>query len=373
MKKSALGLAVLAGLSGFSGLAVAPVMAGGIDRAALNYDILFETGRTVELSFKHASPSVKGTYAAGLGGGSTGNMAQSFSAISLGFKDDINDKLSYAIVIGQPLGADAHYASGPYTGLEAHWSTEETTALLKYKLGSGMSVYGGLRYLNSSASIVIPSALLGGSGKYAASARNNGKVGYVLGAAYEKPEIALRVSLTYTSEVTHDFATNEVHPFLNAGAGFPSTTNIVIPQTVTLAAQSGIAANTLLFGSIRWSEWSKWHVKPVGFSALSGGKEITGFDNNVISYSLGLGRKINDHLSVFGTVGYEKSTGGIASRLSPTDGVKSVSIGASWTQDKMKITGGVQYQMLGDAVDASGTEFSNNSAVIVGLKIAYTF
>lgn len=348
--------------------------AGGIDRAGLNYGLLFEDGRTLEISLKNVAPHVSGTYIAPLSffGTDTGNMAKGFSALSLGFKDDLSDKLSYAILIGQPIGADAHYTGGAYTGLEAHWSTEETAALLKYKVGTGTSVYGGLRYLNSMASIAIPSLLMSGSGNYAASAAKDGKVGYILGAAYEKPEIALRVALTYTSEVTHSFDTNEVHPFINAGAGFASVTDIVLPQTVTLDAQSGIAANTLLFGSIRWAEWSKWHVTPAGYFALAG-DEITGFDHDVITYTLGLGRKINDHLSVFGALGYEKATGGVASRLAPTDGMKSISLGASWTQDKTKLTGGVQYQKLGDAVDGSGTDFSGNTALALGLKVAYTF
>ena len=198
----------------------------------------------------------------------------------------------------------------------------------------------------------------------------------MVGAADEKPEIALCVSLTYTSKVTHDFATNETHPLMSAGAGLASVTDIVLPQTITLEAQSGIAANTLLFGSIRWAEWPRWHVTPSGYASRPSPPfpdGITGFDNDVITCSPGLGRKIDDHLSVFGALGYEKPTGGEASRLVPTDGVTSVSVGASWTQDKMKITGAIQYQMLGDAVDASGTRFSNNSAVIVGVKVAYTF
>jgi len=39
----------------------------------------------------------------------------------------------------------------------------------------------------------------------------------------------------------------------------------------------------------------------------------------------------------------------------------------------MKITGGVEYVMLGDATDASGTEFSGNHALGVGVKIDFTF
>ena len=72
-------------------------------------------------------------------------------------------------------------------------------------------------------------------------------------------------------------------------------------------------------------------------------REITGFSNNVITYELGVGRKINDSLSVFARIGYEKSDGEEASRLSPTDGRRSFGIGGSWSKDNVKVTGGVEY------------------------------
>ncbi len=367
MTRFAPGLFALATFSATQG------MAGGIDRGALDYNILFETGRTAAFSLKAVTPAVKGGYIAAFGGGSTGNMAQSFTNLSFGFKDDINEKLSYAIVIGQPFGADAKYTAGAYKGLEAHWNTIETTALLKYRLGGGASVFGGLRYLNSSADIIIPNLLMGGTGIYTAKASNDGRFGYVLGAAYEKPEIALRVALTYTSAVTHKFATTEKSVVV--GGTLNSVTDITLPQSLTLDAQTGIAKDTLLFGSVRWAEWSKWHVKPKGFSALPAplGGEITGFDHDVVTYTLGLGRKLTDHLSIFGSLGYEASTGGISSRLSPTDGYQSIGLGVIFTQDRIKITAGVQYVKFGSAVDSTGTKFSGNSATGFGVKIGYTF
>ena len=361
---------VLPALLALAACTATSAAAGGIDRAGLDYNIIFEAGRTAELSFQNVKPKVSGTYIPAFGGGTTGNMAQSFSGIAFAFKDDINDKLSYAVLLGQPIGADADYTKGPYTGLEAHWSSDELTALLKYKLGNGTSLFGGLRYVNSSANIVIPSLLMKGTGTYTAKAAADGKVGYVLGAAYEKPEIALRVALTYTSAIDHQFATTEVHPLLGT---LNSTTDITLPQTVTLDAQSGIAKDTLLFGSVRWAEWSKWHVKPKGYGLLAGGTEITGFDHSVITYTLGVGRKLNEHLSVFGSLGYEASKGGIASRLAPTDGMRSVSLGAVWTQGQVKISAGVQYQKMGDAVDSTGTKFAGNHNTAIGVKMSYTF
>lgn len=358
---------ILSGLAVLT-LTTAAAHAGGIDRSSLPLSVLFADGSTAHLGFSSVTPSISGTYLPGLGGGSTDNMAESYRSLNFAVKMDLNDKLSAALFMNQPYGADANYTGGAYTGLEAHWTSNEITAVFRYKLNDSFSVYGGVRNVTSKAEINIPPALLGGA-SYVATAASDSKVGYLIGAAFEKPEIALRAALTYQSAITHDFATTET---FTPGGTLNSVTEITLPQSVTLDLQSGIAANTLLFGSVKWSEWSKWHVDPALYHGAVG-DEVTGFDNDVITYQLGLGRKINDNLSVFARLGYEASTGGVASRLSPTDGMQSIGVGGSWTQNNMKITGGIEYVTLGDAMDGSGTDFSGNTALGVGVAVDFSF
>jgi len=159
---------------------------------------------------------------------------------------------------------------------------------------------------------------------------------------------------------------------VNGGATIPGTTKITMPQSVALDFQTGVAADTLVFGSVRWSEWSKWHVRPSYYDAVVG-DEVTGFDNDVVTWRLGVGRKINDSLSVFAQLGYEAPNNDVASRLAPTDGMQSIGVGGAWTNGNMKVTGGIEYVKLGDATDASGTEFSGNSALGVGVKVDFAF
>ena len=341
--------------------------AGGIERSTLSYSALFDKGRVLTTSFSSVSPSVSGTYPLAFGGGSTGNMAQSYTSLSFSYKADINDKLAYALYFNQPFGADALYTSGPYTGLEAHWKSDQLAAVLKYQVTDAVAVYGGLRYLSSEAEIAIPAALLTFNYTAEGTAQD---FGYLVGVAYEKPEIALRVSLTYESAINQSFATTERGgPF---GAGFNGVTEIELPQSVALDFQSGVAKDTLVFGSIRWTEWSAWEVRPPGYAGLTG-QAVTGFDDNVLAFKLGVGRKLSESLSVFARIGYEEPKGGIASRLSPTDGSKSIGIGGSFTKDNMKITGGLEYVQLGDATDGSGTVFSGSTAVGLGISVAFTF
>ncbi len=342
--------------------------AGGIDRSGNPYSILFEDGNYVQLSFSSATPDVSGDYPAGFGGGSTENMAESYFSAGVALKYAVNDNVDVAVMLSQPYGADANYTGGPYTGLAAEWNSTQLSVVGKYQTSDAVSVYGGIRAVQSEATITIPPALFGGA-EYSAETEKNTQVGYILGAAYERPEIALRVALTYESGMTHDFETTEA---VNGSTVLESTTDIEMPQAVTLDFQSGIAEDTLLFGSVRWSEWSVWEVRPAYYQGAANDR-VTGIDDDVFTYRIGLGRRINDDLSVFGRVTYEDASGGDASRLSPTDGSTSIGLGGSYTMNGVEFTGGIEYAMLGDATDASGVEFKDNSAVGVGLTIGYSF
>lgn len=378
------------------------VQAGGIDRTRLSWGLLFETGNYAEVGMSHVGPKVSGTYAPGLGGGSTGDMAGDYTTLSFGYRTDLSERLSMAILVNTPYGADANYGSGVYTGLNAKWKSNQVAALLRYEVTPAVSVYGGLRYVRSSATINIPDALIrgglaavaanpatppmqagqaaalaaspAGALNYSATGASDGRVGYVIGAAYERPEIALRVGLTYESGIDHKFDTSESMAALAGlwGASLQSVTTIKMPQTVTLDFQSGIAADTLLFGSVRWAEWSVWEVRPAGYNGLTG-SDITSSDNDVITYQLGVGRRLNENWSVFARVGYEDAKGGVASRLSPTDGMKSIGVGGTYTKDNIKVTAGLEYVKVGDAIDSSGTRFTGNEAVGFGVTVGYRF
>lgn len=384
-------------------LTAGAAMAGGIDRSRLSYGVLFEQGDYVEFGLSRVSPSVTGGYLpgappAGLGGGSTGDMAGDYTSFNLSFKKDINERLSFGLFLNTPYGADASYGSGAYTGLTATWDSTQVAGVLRYEVTPAVSVYGGLRVVRSTAEIDIPDLLIRGgfaraaqdptrtpaeraaaaaiatnpaSLAYTADGAADDKVGFIIGAAYEKPEIALRVGLTYESGFDHKFDTVENLPTLGL-VNFRSVTTVEMPQTLTLDFQSGIAKDTLLFGSLRWSEWSVWKVQPDGYDSLFS-TDITSFDNDVLTWQLGVGRRLNENLSVFARGSYEKSNGGVASRLSPTDGQKTFGIGGTYTKDNIKVTGGIEYVDVGDAVDGSGTRFAGNHGIGFGLSVGYRF
>lgn len=375
--------------------------AGGLDRASTPYNILSEEGYFVEGNIAYVTPSVTGTYPASLGGGSTGNALKSYPIYSFGVKGDINDKLSYALFLNNPYGADTKYTQGFYTGLEGSWNSTQLSAVLQYELTSGLSVYGGIRGVSSSANITIPDALIrgglaaaagadntdaaniiavapAGSLAYSAKAKSDTRIGYVVGAAYEMPSIAFRGAITYESGYSHNFSTVETMAFFPGGVPGPGITNgtsktkVKIPGAITLDLQSGIAKGTLLFGSVRYSNWSVWDVDPAGYRTLTGTK-LTELTKASVTWRLGLGREITENMSVFGRLSYERKTGGTSTRLAPTDGRGSIGVGANYTSGNVKVTGAVEYIKVGGVVDASNVVFTDNHSWGFGARVSYKF
>lgn len=355
-------------------------LAGGIDRAQTPYSILFTDGNYLQFNFATQYPSVDGDYPAALGGGNTGNMANPEAFFGAAIKFQLTDSLETALIMGQPYGADSQYNNGAYAGLVADWDSTDYQALLKYNINEQVSVYGGLRAISSRATIEIPNTVISAATGIPLALAPNFEAGgdevmdfgYVLGAAYEIPEIAARLAVTYRSEIEHAFDTTESFTNALGTAEFDSTTKVRMPQSVTIDFQTGVAENTLVFGSARWTEWSVWEVRTQQFDAATG-SEVVGFDNDIWTFSLGAGQRINEDFSVFAAVGYEDQKGGTASRLAPTDGFTSITVGGSLAIGQMDLRAGITHAWLGDAEDSTDVQFEDNQSTGVGFTLGFGF
>ena len=429
-------------------LTAGAVQAGGIERSNLDFGFLFSPEDQVQLSFSRVMPSLSGTYtpaltAAGGGENETGDMATDFSNYGLAYKNSFTDRLTFGLFVNNPYGAGAEYTQGIYRGLTAEWDSDQVAAVGKYRLTNRMSVFAGLRYVESNAEVTIPdllvrsavgghaqqlgtqaqalgqdaaalgtqtqqaaqagdvalaqnlgiqaqalgaeaatlggrAQLLGGAAQdfgtsmeYKATGRRVGDWGTVLGVAYEIPDIALRVALSWQSEIVHTYGTSESIAGLSVSTT-DGDTKVTMPQVVALDVQSGVALGTLLFGQVKWTEWSKWEVRTPQYYAATG-EAVTGFEDDHITWKLGVGRQFNEDLSGFAQVTYEAQNGKTLSRLSPRDGFVSFGIGGQYVMDNVNLRGGVEYVWIGDGKDASGVEFSENSALGVGLTLTVGF
>jgi len=357
--------------------------AGGIERSSQSAAILFEKGNFVEFSLGRVSPSVSGVGAGTARsavtptpGQASGDMAANYNQIGGGLKYQINDNLSAALIVDQPFGADVNYPAGTTyfaRGSTAKIRTMAMTGLLKYTTSTNVSVYGGLKYQTMSAVASVPFVR-----GYTGSATKDGGLGYVVGVAYEKPEIALRVALTYSSKVKHNFTPVETTTVALPAALFGMPITVETPQSVNLEFQSGVAKDTLVFGSIRWVDWSNFQIAPKVYSTLTTGGALVSYAKDTVTFNLGVGRKLNANWAVSASVGYEKPSGGFSANLGPTDGKKSLTLGAVYTRDNMKITSGVSYVKLGNTQTTLGagvpaSNFAGNKAVGVGIKVGYSF
>ena len=246
--------------------------AGGIDRSGQSIGAIFEDGKYVELSYGYVMPSVTGTDPFTTG---SDNIAPDYGNVGLAFKTDLDDKVSLALIIDQPFGANVSYDNAAYLigGSGANVETTSITAVGRYKFNENVSVFFGPRYLSASGDYT---AAQFGTVLYTSTYASGSGTGYVAGAAYERQDIAMRVALTYSSAIDLELD--------GTGAGGLGDLTATMPRSVNLEFQSGVAADTLVFGSVRWAEWSQAHITDAVFG------ELVSWDDDVLTYTLGVGR-----------------------------------------------------------------------------------
>jgi long-subunit fatty acid transport protein len=360
-------LAVLAGSA----------FAGGTDRSGQSLDVLFKPGRQLELSFGAVSSNLSGVEVPALGGQSSGDVAPSYTTMSAAYKADLNRSLAYALVLDQPFGADIVYPTGTgYYGerTTAKMSSTAVTAVLKHALSKNLSLHGGVREQAIDASIYLIRPA--NNTPYSATFARAWAPGWLVGLAYEKPKKAQRLALTFHSAVQHEMETTETSSSTTLGTDHTSRSKVTIetPRAVNLLFQTGLNAKTLIFGTVRWAEWTKFVVQAPDFRTLTG-NPLVSFKDDRTTYTLGLGRRLNKEWSIAGNVGYEATLGGSSSNFAPRDGARNLGIAATYTMKKAELRGGMQYVWVGDAQTPRGTLFpagnwNDNTGIGGALKLS---
>lgn len=378
-------LAVIATIIGASGAA-----AQGLDRSGQNIDILFEEGNVAELRFGYVAPDASGNDLDLFGGAGSGDVLDNFFQGSIGYKQDLSDQVSFALIVDQPYGANVNYqvndASGVLNGTFAALDSTSLTGLLRYKFNENYSVHGGLRVQQFNAAVTLAGAGFGALNGFSTTLDGDTGVGYQIGAAYERPDIALRLAVTYFSEIDHDVDTNEDIPLaLQFGLGLPAAVNgtnteVTTPEAVNISFQTGIAKDTLAFANFRYADYGVVIVSPQTFNAITTGASLTNIDR-VRTLSVGVGRRFTEKFA--GSIALNWSDSGpddLVSPLAPTNGSRGVTIGASYqVTDAVELAGGINYTRLGDATAVVGAdetqlvEFEDNDAIGVGLRLSYKF
>lgn len=349
--------------------------AGGLDRDPLTTSILFEEGTYVELSYSNVSPEVSGVGVNGpFAGRLSGDMADSYSIGRLSFRQDISEELSFALISSEPYGSNVVYpvSTYPFSNSTATLSTNQLTGALRYEFSNGFSAYAGVNALAVDANVFVSTPAF----TYQLNAESDYEWGYMAGVAYERPDIALRVALTYFSEIDLGM-TGAENPGAAGGTPVPTTTafNVTMPESLLLEVQSGVAENTLVFGSVRWTGWDGFQIRPNRYPAGS----LVNYTSDVYTYSLGVGHRLNENWAISANVGYEASQGGFSGNLGPTDGRRSLGLGVEYSRSNYSVAAGVQRIEIGDAqtiLSNTGpltSAFTDNSATAFGIRFGYQF
>ena len=330
-----------------------------------------------------ALPTIR---AAGGPGQATENAYGDLPDFSGGIKKQFTERLGGALIVDQPYGVIVNYdldypaSDFAYAGTSARPQSLGVTGLVRYAVAPGWSIHGGLRAIRFGGEAQLSGWGFGPAvDGYGWTGSDAWGLGYVLGGAYEIPEIALRVALTYGSKTDITVKSVETHVFDPATRTFGtvrSETDITMPQSVNLDFQTGLTPKTLLYGSVRWADWEGWSVAPEGFVTLTG-EPLVEFEHDTWRYQLGVGRQLTERVAGTLEVIHETATGDIQSALTPYDGFTAFTVGASYTAASgLSVAGGVQYSLLGDADVATPTgpaRFEDNHAIGLGIKIGYSF
>lgn len=380
------------------------VFAAALDRSGQSISAFLQPGNYFEAGLSVLDPTVEGKSTTATGSQSISDMGDDYTFYNAALKLQLTDYLSFGLIYDQPFGADAEYQDSTlFTNAAGNTKVEVDTQNISMLFGvqpiKNVNLYAGGVYQTVKGNVQLRGAGYGGInafGGYNADIPEDSAAGWLAGAAYQIPEIALKASVTYRSEIKHKVNVDEssagagpIAAILNNATG---STDITTPQSVNLDLQTGIMANTVAFANVRWVNWKDFAIRPYAFgvaanaaTAAVGGKgfDLVAYTDDQWSVNAGVGRKLNEQWAGNVSVGWDSGAGNPITTLGPTEGYWNLGVGVQFSPAaNYFISGGVKYFWLGDAKAQSGAQFNtdnyladftDNHAIAYGMKIGYRF
>ncbi|WP_180058146.1 OmpP1/FadL family transporter [Acinetobacter sp. YH12227] len=375
--------------------------AAAMDRSGQSIAAFLQPGNYFEAGISVLDPDVSGTTSTALGSQATGDMASDYYFPSAALKLQVTDKFSFGLLYDQPFGAEAEYSApnaglnafsfgGEGTSAEVH--TENLTLVFGFQPNVNWNFYAGPVWQRAEGEVHLRGAAYSSFAQgYDANMSSDDAIGWAAGLAYQIPDIALKASLTYRSEIEHELKTTEsaANPTVNGGLVALATTDITkvtTPQSVNLDLQSGIMADTVAFLNVRWVNWDGFSITPPGYGALLTATQPARLADTLVEYNKdqwtvtgGVGRKFSEKWAGNVSVGWDSGAGNPVTTLGPTEGYWNVGLGLQYSPAaNYFIAGGVKYFWLGDSKALTPLtndvgNFEDNNAIAYGLKMGYRF
>lgn len=294
----------------------------------------------------------------------------------------LRTQLAAAAEQARSLGGAANAASvaelqkGQGTNVEIR--TNSLTGLVGVKLGANknIQVYGGGVAQRLNGEVHLRGTAYQAATGYDAKIATDTTTGYVVGASYSIPKIALKAALTYRSQTEHESTIAEAFPALGAAGVTNQDFKVTLPESYNLDFQTGINPTTLLTAKVRYVPWSDFSIEPPLYTQTTK-TAIASYSDDQWSGELGIAKKLNDKFVVSGNLGYDSGSGNPASTLGPVNGYYSVGLGARYNvTPEWSVSAGGKYLQFGDATanlpnGLTAGKFADNDGFIAGIKIAY--
>lgn len=343
----------------------------------------------------------------------TGDIGQNVQFYTAALKLQLTDQFSFGLLYDQPFAAKTAYPLRPNNSYSDNDFSQEGTSvdvesqdlsfIFGYSPYKNFQIYGGPVYQKvkgkaSFRGMAYTEAFNG----YEANFKEKGELGWLLGASYQIPEIALKAAVTYRSKIKYKFQVEE--SIFGEALQFvePAKTTIETPQSVNIDFQTGVAEKTIAYMNLRWVNWKDFNIRPTQYNALTAsyldeltggaykeGVDLDSYQKDQYNAIIGIGHQLTDKWSFATDVGWDSGTGDPASTLGPMKGSCSFGVGTQFNPaPNYFIAAGVKYYWLGDAKSEDGAyylpidgikelaeqaAFKNNHAIAYGLKIGYRF
>ncbi len=301
-----------------------------------------------------------------------GNYLDSYMVPGVAIKLNLADNVRCAGTYTQPFGANATYgpqainagiwadaldgAGQPSGTAYTKFSTDEFGLTCGYKFSAGKGnlwLLGGgfLESISYNEGNRIGSPLVPVSSlPIGALSLSEGMVpGYRVGAAYEIPEIALRVQAMYRSQVEH----NLTGTFSVTGFGVLNPASVgsaTMPQSFEVKAQSGIAPTWLAFGSVKWTDWSV--LQTLNYTTTTA-RQKDFFYKDGWTVTGGIGHSFTDHLSGLVSLTWDS---GVSTTEDVNNDTFTLATGVSLKGDnggEFRVGGAVSYLQGGSVAQAA--------------------
>lgn len=451
-------------------IAANQAMAGGFDNSSRGFDIIYGDDNVISTSYGVSKVPMKAQIvrmqrAENSGAEPTsaktiasGNILDDFTRPQVGIRYNVNEQISCGAQIEKPFAAGVAYADdeiayvvtndqgmpinsngdvdtdNPATKtapITTQYNSDSFTFACGYDFAlpkGQLKVFGGpkLQKVSGSFDEDLSPLDLGANDNLDVTLDGGYETGFIAGVAYSIPEIALRASLLYHSQIDYKASgtLTAVLPeiaSLSIAQGTPfktdATASTFTPQTVELALQSGIAENTLAFLKMRWSEYGKLAELQVygdGNTEIAGSQNpyngnnpvtlgqlaqldeganslinpnVSMFSNDTFDYSFGLGRRFNDQLTMGASFSGSIKLGGksddtpigadATSLRLPGDTTHTIAFGGEYAVlPELKLNGGLGFSFIDEyRVETTSSsyraEFEKTEAISFQMGLSY--